>query len=180
MMDYENLKLIVAKGLKNYLGIPIIRADQNKAPPKYPYGTYKATTPMTANNGTYGVYEDGKARKPVKSIWSFSFLSENESESFALANKARTWLDYVATAYLSDNGIVVESVGAVGNRDNILTAEYEYKKGFDCTFAMFDVIELPDEEIIVTAEIKQSTTERELTAEDINTKLEERLDGEVV
>ena len=79
MMNYENLKSVVAKGLKDYLKIPVIRADQNQKPPKYPYGTYKATTPMTANNGTYGEYEDGKARKPVKSIFSFSFLASLSS-----------------------------------------------------------------------------------------------------
>ena len=180
MIDHENLKLVVAKGLKEYLKIPVIRADQNAEPPKMPYGTYKATTPMTENKGTYGEYEDGTARKPVKSIWSFSFLSDDENESFKYANKARTWLDYAGKVYLSDNVVIVESVGAVGNRDNILTAEYEYKKGFDCTFVMFDEIEIPDNGEIEAINLNGNEIDMPPTAEQLNETLEKRLSGEVV
>lgn len=179
MFDYEAFKIFVASGLKKYLGVPIIRADQNQKPPPYDYGTYKATTPMGENKGTYGEYEDGTARKPVKSIWSFSFLSDKETNSFNLANKARTWFDYVGATYLSDNNIIVESVGAVGNRDNILTIEYEYKKGFDVTFLIFDEIEIPETETIEAVEIGDSSIETPPTADELNEKLEKRLSGEV-
>lgn len=180
MMNYQNLKLVVVKGLKNYLGIPLIRADQNQAPPAYPYGTYKATTPMTENKGTYGEYDDGTARKPVKSIWSFSFLSSDENESFELANKARAWLEYAGTTYLNDNGVIVEAVGAIGNRDNILTAEYEYKKGFDCTFWVFDEIEIPETEVIESIEFGGTEIVQEPSVDELNQQLEQRLSGEVV
>ena len=180
MMNYEKLKLVVVKGLKDYLNIPVIRADQNQKPPKMPYGTYKAITPMGENNGTYGEYEDGIARKVVKSIWSFSFLSDNEAESFEYANKARTWLDYVGALYLEENDVVVESVGAVGNRDNLLTAEYEYKKGFDCTFTMFDEVEMPDNGTIETIDLGNGAIDVPPTTEELIERLEKRLDGEVV
>ena len=44
MIDYEGLRQIVAKGLKNYLGCPVIRSNQNKKPPAYPYVLYTITT----------------------------------------------------------------------------------------------------------------------------------------
>lgn len=179
MINYEALKKLVAGGLKEYLKIPIIRADQNQKPPPYDYGIYKATTPMTENKGTYGEYEDGTARKPVKSIWSFSFLSDKEANSFELANKARTWFDYVGTTYFNDNNIIVESVGAVGNRDNILTIEYEYKKGFDVVFWLYDEVEMPETETIEVVEINGNSIEPSATADELNEKLEKRLSGEV-
>ena len=37
MIDNENLRLNVVKGLKSFLQIPVIRGNQNAEPPKYPY-----------------------------------------------------------------------------------------------------------------------------------------------
>lgn len=167
MIDYENLRIKVAKGLKKYLGCPVVKTNQNAEMPKYPFVSYTITTPMTENKGTYGEYDDGYARKPVKCIWSITAQSDNSSESVKLANKAREWLDYVGTVYLNDNGVIVESVGSVTNRDNVLTVGYEYKNGCDAVFWLYDVIEMPDNGAI-----------EELTfGEDVNSQLENRLDG---
>lgn len=141
MIDYENMRTTVAKGLKNYLGCPVVRSNQNAEMPPYPYVSYTITTLMSENRGTYGEYEDGKARKWVNCIWSISAFSDDSSKSVILANKAREWLDYVGTVYLSDNDIVVQSVGSVTNRDNVLTTEYEYRNGFDVVFSLFDTVE---------------------------------------
>lgn len=167
MIDTDNIRLTVAKGLKNYLGCQMIKSDQNAEPPAYPYGVYKITTLATQNNGTYGEYKDNKARKPMKQIWSLSFLSNTEAEAISYANKARTWLDYVGTVYLNDNNVIVEQVGVVGDRNNVLTAEYEYKYGFDCTFWVLDEVDIPD----------NGTVETVTMGEDKNASLESRLDG---
>ena len=42
---------------------------------------------------------------------------------------------------MKDNGVTVQSVTNVTNRDNILTVEYEYKNGFDVVFYLFDETE---------------------------------------
>lgn len=167
MIDYKNLRVTVATGLKKYLKCPVVKGNQNKEPPAYPYLSYNITTLMTANNGTYGEYDDGKARKPVTCIWSITAQSDDHIESVTLANKAREWLDYVGTVYLNDNNVIVQSVGNVTNRDNILTAEYEYKNGFDCTFWLFDEVDLPENGAIESFAFE----------EDAISKLENRLDG---
>lgn len=167
MIDFKNLKITVVKGLKKYLGCPVIGNNQNAEPPPYPYVSFTITTPATANNGTYGEYNDGKARKPVNCIWSITAQSDDNTESVTLANKAREWLDYAGTVYLNDNNVVVQSVGNVGNRDNVLTAEYEYKNGFDCVFTVYDVVDLPDNGSLETVSFQ----------EDANANLEDRLDG---
>ena len=167
MIDYESLRLTVVKGLKKYIEKPLIRANQSAEPPPFPYSTYTITTFATENGGTYGEYSDGVARKPVKQIWSFTTHSDNYAEAVTIANKMREWLDYVGTTYLNENEVVIESVGSVGDRSNVLTMDYQYSQGFDCTFLVYDEIVMPDESTIETVVIN----------ENISKSLEDRLDG---
>lgn len=157
MIDNENLRLNVVKGLKKFLQIPIIRGNQNAEPPKYSYLSYNVTTAASENNGTYGEYSDGIDRKPVTQTWSITVQSDDESEALRLALKARDWLDHIGRAYLSDNHIIVQSITSVTSRDSILTIEYEYKKGFDVVFWLYDEIENPIEYVgeIKNADIKK-------------------------
>lgn len=141
MIDVDKLKQVVVSGLKEYLGCEVIRTNQNAEPPAYPYVSYTITTLASANNGTYEEYTDGTTRKQLKQTWSITAQSNNESESVYLALKAREWLDYAGRVYLKDNGVTVQSVTNVTNRDNILTVEYEYKNGFDVVFYLFDETE---------------------------------------
>ena len=167
MIKHKELRATVVGGLKKYLKCPVIRSNQNAEPPPYPYVSYTITTFMTANKGTYGEYADGMARKPAKQIWSVTVLSDDYTEAMHLASKARTWFDYVGTVYFSDNDVIVESVGAVGDRSNVLTVDYQYSYGFDITFTVMDEIEIPDNGVI----------EEFAMEEDYFSDLEERLDG---
>ena len=154
MIDNENLRLKVVKGLKDYLQVPVIRGNQNAEPPPYPYIAFTVTTLSSENKGTYGEYDDGIDRKPTTQTWSISALSDNENEALTLAGKAHDWLDHIGRTYLSDNHIIIQSVTSVTSRDNVLTIEYEYKKGFDVVFWLYDEIENPID-IIGTIETAQ-------------------------
>lgn len=138
MIDNENLRLTVCKGLKEYLGIPVIRSSQNAEPPEYPYLSYTVTTLESANHGTWGVYRDGTDRIPVTQVWSITVQSDNERESTELAIKAREYLDHRGTRYLNDHDVIVQRVSDITNRDNLITIDYEYRNGFDVVFYMFD------------------------------------------
>lgn len=153
MLNTDNIRSTVVKNMREYLGCPVIHSEQNAPKPAFPFGRYKITTLATANNGTYGEYEDNKARKPVKQIWSFTFESDDYDEAVNFANKARSWIDYVGTTILNDNDVIVESVGAVGDRSNLLTVDYEYMQGFDVTFWAFDEIEMPEIEVIESIDL---------------------------
>ena len=141
MIDVDKLKQVVVSGLKEYLGCEVIRTNQNAEPPAYPYVSFTITTLASANNGTYEEHEDGTTRKQVTQTWSITAQSNSEGESVKLALKAREWLDYSGRVYLKDNGVIVQSVTNITNRDNILTVEYEYKNGFDVVFYLFDETE---------------------------------------
>lgn len=156
MIDYDNMRRTVVSGLKKYLGCHVIRSNQNAEPPKYPYISYTVTQLMSANRGTYGEYSDGIDRKPVTTTWSITALSNDNIESVTLANKAREWLDRVGTTYLNDNGVICQSVGAVTNRDNVLTVEYEYKSGFDAVFWGYDEVQRGEVETIDEIQFNQN------------------------
>lgn len=160
MIDLHDLRETILTGLREYLGIQMIRADQTAPSPPYPYGTAKATTPATANQGTWQQHDDGIDRKMVRSIWSFSFLSADHDESVMLATKAREWFDHTGHVWLSDRGINVQSITDITNRDNILTVEYERKNGFDVVFYVFDEAENPSKSTgyIEGAEIARNIT----------------------
>lgn len=208
MIDYANIRRTIVKGLSDYLQCPVIRANQTAEMPPYPFVSYTITTLVGQNNGTYGEYEDGIYRKPVTQTWSISALSSDNEESVTLAVKAREWLDHIGTTFLSDNNVIVQSVGNITNRDNILTVEYEYKNGFDIVLSMFDeigetletdgiidavqlgdkIVEKPDYEAKI-AELEKELNEATLKinnltnqlneAEKVNIELEQRLKGEV-
>lgn len=138
MIDYNTMRATIVSGLKEYLDCEVVRQNQNEKPPEYPYVSYSITTLMSENKGTYGVYEDGIDRKPITQTWSISAQSDDSLESVTLISKAREWLDRFGTTYLNDNGVIVQSVGSISNRDSILTIEYEYKSGFDVVFWLYE------------------------------------------
>ena len=155
MIDYKNIRETVCRGLKEYLGVPVIRNNQNRDPPNYPYVSYTVTAFASANKGTYGEYEDGIDRKSVKQTWSITAQSDNNDESVDLANMAREWLEHAGRLYLSEHKVITEQVTNITNRDNIITINYEYKNGFDVVFVLFDEIQKPDNGYIETVELNQ-------------------------
>lgn len=131
LVDLDEIRSIIVKGLKEELKIPIIRSNQTGPSPKYPYLSYTITSLINDRKGTFGEYEDGMHRKPGTQTWSLTVQSDRADEAMALCIKARDWLDHTGGIYLKDNKIIVQSVGAVNNRDTLLTIEYENRFGFD-------------------------------------------------
>lgn len=89
MIDTESIRLAVVAGLGVYCGVPVIRSNQNEAPPAYPYLVFTVITPETANNGTFGEYEDGIDRRPTTQLWSISAVADENAASLRLASKAK-------------------------------------------------------------------------------------------
>lgn len=147
MVVNEGLRKTVVSGLSKHLGVPVIRSSQNAPPPDYPYVSYTVTTLESANNGTWGEYEDGTDRIPVTQTWSITVQSDNDMESVTLASKAREFLCHTGTCYLNDNNVIVQSVTNITNRDSLISIEYEYRNGFDAVFWMMNEEENPIEKI---------------------------------
>lgn len=146
LFDLSLYRTIIVTGLKKELNIPVIRSNQTAPAPPYPYLSYTITTLMNDKNGTWGEYADGYNRKPFTQVWSITIQSDNSEQAMNLCIKARDWLDRVGKTYLNDNGVIVQSVGAINNRDNLITIEYEYRMGFDCTMWFLNVLDSSTEE----------------------------------
>lgn len=154
MIDFERIRRIVVKSIKEYLQVPVIRTNQNAEPPQYPYIGYTVTTLMKTNNGTYGEFTEsinGESvktyRKEFQQVWSFSVLSDDDMQSKTLAFKLYDYLDKIGSLQLAEQGIVVQLIENITNRDNLLSIDYEYRNGFDVTFAFMNEIADEAEEI---------------------------------
>ena len=181
MINYRQIETIIAEGLKAHLGCEVIMANQDSPAPAYPYVSYTVMTPKVANNGTYGEWEDGVKRKEVQQIWSFTVQAKTDTESKVLALSAQDYFDEIGNLYLSDNGIAVQLLGNITCRDNLISIGYEYRNGFDVTFAIADEIAKSEDDenaeaikgisLVNGKEIKNNL-------DDLNAMLEERLDGD--
>ena len=158
---------VIVNGLQEYLGCPVILANQHSPAPKYPYVSFTNIAPIKANNGTFCTNFDGHYHKAVKQTWSFTVQSDNDSECSEIVSKAFDWFSLVGIDYLSDNQIYVERLEDIRNRDNLITIQYEYRRGFDVVFVINDEIDLNFETI-------------ESITLDNNKEIEQKTDQELV
>lgn len=140
-------EIVISEALKSHLGCEVIRANQNSPIPKYPYVSYTIIEPMRANNGTWGEYEDGTKRKQIQQVWSFTAQSDDDNESKLTAIDAHDFFSEIGSIYLLDNEVSVQLVGGVTCRDNLITTGFEYRNGFDVTFAFMNEIKRDNETI---------------------------------
>ena len=153
MIDQEKINVVITSGLKAVTGCEVIKSNLANAPiPPYPYLSFTVTNTDT-KKGTYSVA--GSRYIPLTQTWSLTVQSDKDNEAQSAAMKAKDWLEDTGRTYLADHGIVVQSVGAISNRDTLLTVEYEYRKGFDAVLSIVNVIEEQESETIEHIEIKK-------------------------
>ena len=156
MIPIRQKEIVIAEALKAHLGCEVIRANQNTPIPKYPYVSYTITTALSRNNGTWGEYEDGTKRKEIQQIWSFTVQSDDDTESKVLAIEAHDFFSEIGSIYLLDNELSVQLVGGITCRDNFITTGFEYRNGFDVTFAFMNEVN-PKGEIIDSIQFGDKT-----------------------
>lgn len=117
----------------------VLRNQTAKAPP-YPYVAYTVTGPGTLAEGTYNECGDGTLFMPLAQTWSFTVQSDRSGEAAQLALRAVDFFSMAGRAWLEDRGIVARRVGAVNNRDNLLTNQFEYRCGFDVVLGLVSVL----------------------------------------
>ena len=140
--------------LEKYTGCKCVPSNTTQQMPAYPYISFSIISTST-QKGTYAaatIKRDGKdvpvLFKPLWQKWSFTVQSKDDAEAL---EKAMLIADFFAEAIrqeLEDNDIVVSDVGQITPRDNLLTIEYEYRKGLDVTLHFNNVIEKSTTEFI--------------------------------
>ncbi len=138
MKTLREIETAVADGLQAYLKCPVIRSNQTAPVPPYPYVSYTITSPILTDGSTWATdTQTGRQFIDLPQVWSITVQSSNDTQALELAMRAFQWFDTEAGhPYLKEKEIAVQSVGSIGNRDNLLSIEYEYRKGFDVTFLL--------------------------------------------
>lgn len=142
--------------LEQYTGCVCVPSNTTKQMPAYPYISFSVINTDT-KKGTYAtttVIRDGAEvavkYMPLLQKWSFTVQSDKDAEALNKAMLISDFFQEVKRQELADNDIIVADVGAITPRDNLLTIEYEYRKGLDVTIRLNNVIEDTSDETINT------------------------------
>ncbi|MCM1544963.1 MAG: hypothetical protein NC110_06650 [Ruminococcus sp.] len=129
------------RALKKYK-CKVVRGNQTapKLPP-FPYISYISTTPILSNAKGWSEESDGSLHRQMSQILSFTVHSDDQEQADAVLLDAFKWFDATGRLYLSDNDIHVERILNVSNRDDLISIDYEYKRGFDVQFSVMQDIE---------------------------------------
>lgn len=149
MIDQKKLNKDLIGCLEHVCGCSIIPANTTKPAPPYPYGTFTILRTETVK-GTY----HNRSWQPMRQTWSLTFNTKDDGQGMELAMKARDYLEEGGRIELYDRNISVSSVGSIDSRDNMITIEYEFRKGFD--FILMLANEITEEPpVIEKADIKK-------------------------
>lgn len=146
MLDHRANEIVIVEALKDYLSTElrqceVVRQNQVVEVPPYPYAAYTVTTPVYERGGFFCEAEDGTLYRDVLQTWSFTVQSDDQDEAMTLGLRMFDFFSAVGLIHLADHNITVRKVGNVNNRDNLISIEYEYRKGLDVTFGLLYSIE---------------------------------------
>lgn len=140
--------------LEKYTGCVCVPSNTTKQMPAYPYISFSVINTDT-KKGTYAattVIRDGVKvavkYMPLTQKWSFTVQSDKDAEALEKAMLVSDFFQEAKRQELADNNIIVSDVGAITPRDNLLTIEYEYRKGLDVTISLNNIIDDPTSETI--------------------------------
>lgn len=140
MISLREKEIAVLRGLQEYLNVKVIRANVTTPKPAYPYVSYTITTPIVTNSSSFGVYPNNEQYKHFNQIWSVTVQSDDDTQALELVMKAHDYFERAGIIVLGEQNIFVERVGSVDTRDNLISIEYEYRKGFDVTLRLMQHI----------------------------------------
>lgn len=120
------------------VGSPVILTNQAAPRPPYPYIGVTETIPFQPGPRSIKNVPEPTDIKQVASQQATMTLSvtaygSDFADTMELAQKAYDWFSFTGYRALKDAGYVVESLGAVDNRDTLIVDDYERRRGFDVT-----------------------------------------------
>lgn len=153
MIPQATIQQAMLSLLEEYTGCLCVPSNTTKQMPAYPYISFTVINTET-RKGTYAreTDETGAAvlYMPALQKWSFTAQSKTDTEALEIAMRIADFFAEAKRVALEDNGIIVADVGSITPRDNLLTIEYEYRKGLDITLRLNNVIADPTTETIET------------------------------
>lgn len=138
MIEIKAKQKIMLSMLETHTGCKFVPANTTKNMPAYPYVSFSVIN-VNTRKGTYS--QAGSALyMPAQVKYSFTVQSDDDAEALMLAMSVKDFFEEGKRQALADNGIIVADVGGITPRDNLLTIEYEYRKGLDVTLSFNNII----------------------------------------
>lgn len=142
--------LLCAK-ITDVLGCTVVKSNITKDIPAYPFVSFTVLNIHT-KKGTYG--NDGETKFSQASMtYSWTVQAADDYRALELAQQLHDWFEETGRLWLKDNGMTFTGVGDITERDNMITVEYEHRKGFDCVMNVLNKVE-QSSEVIETFEPK--------------------------
>ena len=155
MIPQAAIQRIMLSMLEEYTGCTCVPSNTRKKMPAYPYISFTNIN-TKIHGGTYSATKhNGKEIlfKPMTQKWSFTVQSNDDLEAYKKALLINDFFAEAKRQELSDNDIIVAEIGTITPRDNLLTIEYEYRKGLDVTLRLNNIIAEPDNGTIETIKL---------------------------
>ena len=148
-MACVEMRNAMVKKLWDYLGCPVVLADQVQPEATFPFVIYSVTAPYIPGNtmGDYRTLPDGEDSTVVRRVmptatFSFTCCSMNRmgeggtfvsgaDEAYELADEAMGWFLHTGYMDVSALGITVVEVGQVQDRTTLVIDEAARRFGFD-------------------------------------------------
>lgn len=154
LIPQAKIQQVMLSALEEYTGCKCVPSNTTKQMPTYPYISFSVIN-TEEKKGTYSaaiIEKDGAKVTvfyiPVLQKWSFTAQSDDDAQALEKAMLISDFFTEAKRLVLEDNDIIVADVGAITPRDNMLTIEYEYRKGLDVTLRLNNVIEETNRDII--------------------------------
>lgn len=148
-MTFVEMRNAMVKKLWDYLGCPVVLANQVQPEATFPFVIYSVTAPYIPGNtmGDYRTLPDGEDSTVVRRVmptatFSFTCCSMNRmgeggtfvsgaDEAYELADEAMGWFLHAGYMDVSALGITVVEVGQVQDRTTLVIDEAARRFGFD-------------------------------------------------
>lgn len=172
-MTFVEMRNAMVKKLWDYLGCPVVLADQVQPEATFPFVIYSVTAPYIPGNtmGDYRTLPDGEDSTVVRRVmptatFSFTCCSMNRmgeggtfvsgaDEAYELADEAMGWFLHTGYMDISALGITVVEVGRVQDRTTLVIDEAARRFGFDVQ------IRYTREDTLNVSSIKKVTIKKE-------------------
>ena len=172
-MTFVEMRNAMVKKLWDYLGCPVVLADQVQPEATFPFVIYSVTAPYIPGNtmGDYRTLPDGEDSTVVRRVmptatFSFTCCSMNRmgeggtfvsgaDEAYELADEAMGWFLHTGYMDVSALGITVVEVGQVQDRTTLVIDEAARRFGFDVQ------IRYTREDTLNVSSIKKVTIKKE-------------------
>ena len=154
LIELQTIQQKMLSMLEEYTGCTVVPSNTTKQMPPYPYISYTLIN-LDTRKGTYSAHTsvkevDGEEipvevlTMPTKLKYSLTVQSESDINAFMIALQMKDFFEEAKRQELADSGAIVADVSGITPRDNMITIDYEYRKGLDVTLSLNNVLEKAD------------------------------------